>query len=82
MRDTVNLVRLGVPCVGLVHDHFEKLAFMQVRQLGMPDAPLLIYPQDLPTVDPADVVQNKAEEVTQQCLNMLRSTYIDLARRA
>lgn len=73
MRDTVNMVQQGVPCVGLVHKPFEKLAKMQAVQLGMPDAPLLIYPQDLPSKDPADFVQKKAEGIAEQVVDMLLS---------
>lgn len=71
MRDTVNMVQQGVPCVGLVHKPFEKLAKMQAVQLGMPDAPLLIYPQDLPSKDPAEFVQKKAEQITEQVAGIL-----------
>ena len=63
MRDTVNMVQQGVPTVGFIHEPFEKLARMQAKQLGMPNAPLLIYPQDLPSQDPADFVQTKAEGI-------------------
>lgn len=65
------MVQQGVPCVGLVHKPFEKLAKMQAVQLGMPDAPLLIYPQDLPSKDPADFVQKKAEQITEQVAALL-----------
>lgn len=71
MRDTVNMVQQGVPAVGLVHKPFEKLAKMQAVQLGMPDAPLLIYAQDLPSKDPADLVQQKAKSVSEQAADML-----------
>jgi hypothetical protein len=67
------MVQQGVPAVGLVHKPFEKLARMQAIQLGMPDAPLLIYPQDLPSQDPADLVQKKAEEVAERVVDMLLS---------
>ena len=73
MRDTVNMVQQGIPAVGLVHKPFEKLARMQAVQLGMPDAPLLIYEQDLPSKDPADFVQKKAENVTEQVVEILIS---------
>ena len=73
MRDTVNMVQQGVPAVGLVHQPFEKLARMQAVQLGMPDAPLLIYPQDLPSKDPAELVQKKAKEVAERVSNILLS---------
>lgn len=71
MRDTVNMVQQGIPAVGLIHKPFEKLAKMQAVQLGMPDAPLLIYSQDLPSRDPADFVQKKAEDVSEQVVDML-----------
>ncbi len=73
MRDTVNMVQQGVPAVGLVHKPFEKLARMQAIQLGMPDAPLLIYSQDLPSTDPADFVEKKAQDVAHQVIDMLLS---------
>ena len=63
MRDTVLMERQGIPSVGLVNGPFEKIARLQVRQLGMPDAPLLIYPQDQPSQDPPEVVAAKAERV-------------------
>jgi hypothetical protein len=69
------MVQQGVPAVGLVHKPFEKLAKMQAVQLGMPDAPLLIYPQDLPSEDPVDLVQKKAEEVAERVVNMLLSQH-------
>lgn len=73
MRDTVNMVQQGVPAVGLVHEPFEKLARMQAVQLGMPDAPLLIYSQDLPSKDSAELVQKKAEELAECVINILLS---------
>ncbi len=73
MRDTVNMVQQGVPAVGLVHQPFEKLARMQAVQLGMKDAPLLIYSQDLPSKDAPELVQKKAEEVAERVISMLLS---------
>ena len=67
------MVRQGIPAVGLVHEPFEKLARMQVVQLGMPDAPILIYPQDLPSKDSPDLVQKKAREVAERVMDMLMS---------
>ena len=67
------MVQLGVPAVGLIHTPFEKLARMQAVQLGMPDAPLLIYSQDLPSEDPADLVQRKAEEIAERVVGVLLS---------
>jgi hypothetical protein len=65
------MVQQGIPAVGLIHKPFEKLAKMQAVQLGMPDAPLLIYSQDLPSKDPADFVQKKAEDVSEQVVELL-----------
>lgn len=77
MRDTVNMVREGVPCVGLVHEPFQKLARMQVVQLRMPDAPVLIYPQDLPSKDPPELVREKAEAVADRIVEfVLRSVAV------
>ena len=73
MRDTVNMVRQGIPAVGLVHEPFEKLARMQVVQLGMPDAPILIYAQDLPSKDSPELVQKKAQEVAGRVIDILLS---------
>lgn len=67
------MVQQGVPAIGLVHKPFEKLAKMQAVQLGMPDAPLLIYPQDLPSKDSPDLVQQKAEEIAERVIGMLLS---------
>ena len=62
-----------MPAIGLIHKPFEKLAQMQAVQLGMPDAPLLIYPQDLPSKDSPDLVQKKAEEIAERVIGMLLS---------
>lgn len=69
------MVQQGVPAVGLIHKPFEKLARLQAVQLGMPDAPLLIYPQDLPSIDPAELVQKKAEEIAERVINILLSQH-------
>lgn len=73
MRDTVNMVRQGVPSIGLVHEPFEKLARMQAVQLGMPDAPILIYPQDLPSSDSPELVQQRAQEVAVRVIDIVLS---------
>ncbi len=71
MRDTVNVIREGVPAVGLVHEPFATLAKLQVAQVGMPDAPLLVYARDLPDQEPPDTVEQKAEEVAARAARML-----------
>ena len=66
VRDTVNLIRGGVPAVALTHEPFETLARLQVAQVGMADAPILIYPRDLPDKEPPDLVERKAQEVAER----------------
>lgn len=71
MRDTVNLIREGIPAVGLVHQPFEKLAELQLRALQAPGTPLLIYPQDLPSEDPPEAVLQKAREVAERVADLI-----------
>ncbi len=66
MRDTVNVMRQGVPSVGLVHEPFRTLAGLQLQALQLPETPILIYPQDLPSEDPPEHVLKKAHEVADQ----------------
>lgn len=73
MRDTVNVARLGVPCVGLIHDTFGKLAELQCKHLGMPNAPLLMYPQDQPSVDPHELTLTRARKVAKDAADFLLS---------
>ena len=73
MRDTVNLIRAGVPAVALVHEPFATLARLQVAQVGMPDAPLLLYARDLPDQEPPGVLERKAEEVAERAAGFLLS---------
>ena len=77
MRDTVNLAQQGVPVIGLIHQPFEKLARMQARQLGMPDAPLVMYSQDLPSKDAPDLVQRKAEDIAEQAIDIMLGQHGD-----
>lgn len=71
MRDTVNVIREGVPAVGLVHEPFATLARLQIAQVGMPDAPVLVYPRDLPDHDTPDLVERKAAEVAERAAVLL-----------
>jgi hypothetical protein len=71
VRDTVNMIRAGVPAVGLVHDPFKALARMAVAQVGMPNAPILIYPRDLVSEETADQLEQKACEVAERAAAML-----------
>ena len=65
MRDTVNVIREGVPAVSLVHEPFRTLARLAAAQVGMPNAPALIYPRDLPDQEPPDLLERKAQEVAE-----------------
>jgi len=49
------------------------LARLQVAQVGMPDAPLLLYARDLPDHEPPDVLERKAEEVAERAAGFLLS---------
>jgi hypothetical protein len=71
VRDTVNVIREGVPAVALVHEPFAMLARLQVAQVGMPEAPVLIYARDLPDHEPPDAVERKAGEVAGRAAALL-----------
>jgi len=71
VRDTVNVIREGVPAVGLVHDVFRNLARMAVTQVGMPDATLLIYPRDLVSEETPEQLECKAQEVAERAAAMI-----------
>jgi hypothetical protein len=71
VRDTVNILREGVPAVGLVHEPFRRLARMAVNQVGMPNAPLLIYPRDLVSEETPEQLEHKAADVTEQAIALL-----------
>jgi hypothetical protein len=66
VRDTVNMLREGVPAVALVHEPFRRLAHMAAVQVGMPDAPLLIYPRDLVAEETPEDLEAKAREVAEE----------------
>lgn len=71
MRDTVNVIREGVPAVALVHEPFATLAQLQAAQVGMPEVPLLIYERDLPGQEPPHVLEKKAESVAERAAAFL-----------
>jgi hypothetical protein len=58
--------KLGIPTVGLVHDRFEKLARLQLNQLGEPDLPIIYYKQDLPGIETAEEISAKAQDVSEK----------------
>jgi hypothetical protein len=71
VRDTVNLIREGVPSVALVHEPFRALAQMAARQVGMPEAPLLIYPRDLISEETPEQLEDKACSVADEAAALL-----------
>jgi len=71
VRDTVNLIRAGVPAVALVHEPFRLLSRMAARQVGMPDAPVLIYPRDLVSEETVADLEHKAAEVAEMAVPLL-----------
>jgi hypothetical protein len=73
VRDTVNLLREGIPAVALVHEPFRRLARMAAGQVGMPDAPLLIYPRDLVAEETPEDLEAKACEVAAEAARMIVS---------
>jgi hypothetical protein len=73
VRDTVSIENAGTPCVGLVHVPFETIGRSHAARLGMADAPLLIYPQDLPSQDQRADVEAKARRVAEALAPMLLS---------
>ena len=73
MRDTVNVIREGVPAVALVHEPFRRLAHMAATQVGMANAPLLIYPRDLVAEETPEDLEKKAHEVAAQAVELLKT---------
>ena len=71
MRDTVNLIREGIPAVALLHEPFRQLALMAARQVGMPETPLLIYPRDLISEETPEQLEEKAASVADQAAQLL-----------
>jgi hypothetical protein len=71
VRDTVNILREGVPAVALVHEPFRRLARMAAGQVGMPGAPLLIYPRDLVDEENLGQLNDKAREVAEAAVKMV-----------
>ena len=65
------MIREGVPAVALVHEPFAMLAQLQTAQVGMPDAPLLIYERDLPGQEPPHVLEKKADAVAERAAGFL-----------
>lgn len=73
MRDTVNVIREGIPAVGLVHEPFKVLSKLAVTQVGMPDAPVLAYPRDLPGKETNEELRTKAKMVIDQMVPLMLS---------
>jgi hypothetical protein len=65
------MLREGVPAVALVHEPFRRLAHMAAAQVGMPEAPLLIYPRDLVAEETPEDLESKARDVAQEAVKLL-----------
>jgi hypothetical protein len=65
------MLREGVPAVALVHEPFRRLAHMAAGQVGMPNAPLLIYPRDLVAEETPEDLESKAREVAEEGAKMV-----------
>ena len=63
----MNMRNLGIPAVGLVHETFEKLAKLTLKQLGKPDLPIIYYKQDLPGLETPGEISTKANGVADVC---------------
>jgi hypothetical protein len=46
--DTINLERIGVPSVAIVHDRFENSARMQGKLMGLPSVKIVALPEGRP----------------------------------
>jgi len=57
--------------VTLVHEPFRRLAHMAAAQVGMADAPLLIYPRDLVSEETEEMLAEKASEVAREAAKLL-----------
>ncbi len=75
MRDTVNMIKRGIPSVVLVHEPFETLARAQMKELGIEDSnPFVVsYPVDRPSADPPEFVRQKAREQARRLPDFLTS---------
>lgn len=73
MRDTVQVLKLGIPSIVLVHEPFEYLARLQLRNLGVEDVDsvLLVYPQDQAVGDTSELVRSRAREAAKRLAPMV-----------
>jgi hypothetical protein len=69
------MLQEGIPSVVLVHEHFEKLARMELKLLGIEDSSNIViaYPADRPTTDSIETVLLKAREQVEKLEDMLTS---------
>lgn len=75
MRDAAHMLQEGIPSVVLVHEHFERLARMELKLLGLEDSSNIViaYPADRPSTDSLETVMIKAREQAEKLEQMLTS---------
>ena len=69
------MLQEGIPSVVLVHEHFERLARMELKLLGLEDSSNIViaYPADRPSTDSLETVMIKAREQAEKLEQMLTS---------
>jgi hypothetical protein len=67
------MLQEGIPSVVLVHAHFEKLARMELKLLGIEDSSnvVIAYPADMPSTDSLETVMIKAREQAEKLKDMI-----------
>lgn len=74
MRDGVNLVQRGIPAAVVVHDVFESAARAQARTTGVPDLPIIVYPQATSREEQLAALRAAAEEVALKLAQTLQAS--------
>jgi hypothetical protein len=69
------MLKEGIPSVVLVHEHFEKLARLELKLLGIEDSSNVVvaYPADRPSAESLEEVMIKAREQAEKLEAMITS---------
>jgi hypothetical protein len=69
------MLKEGIPSVVLVHEHFEKLARLELKLLGIEDSSNVVvaYPADRPSAESLEEVMIKAREQAEKLEGMITS---------
>ena len=67
------MLKEGIPSVVLVHEHFEKLARLELKLLGLEDSAdiVIAYPADRPSAESLEEVMIKAREQAEKLEKMI-----------